>query len=327
MIHRRTLLQRTAALAAATALPTARAQAPSFPNRPLQLVVAFAPGGAGDIVARRIAKEMGPALGQPIVIENRPAPIVGVSTVARAQPDGHTMMMVGNGTTLTSALFEKLPYDLVRDYAHVSTMAFFDLALLVDARSSYTSVDDVLGDARAHPGKLNIGTVRVGSTQHMAASMFAAMTGIEATLVPFKTTADILSALRNGDVQIAFEIVPPMLAQLEARTVRPLATTAARRSPGLPQVPTMQEAGIAGFEITSWNGLSVPAKTPRTIVDRLAQALHAAVSNPQVQRDLLALGVEARSSTPAQMDQRVAGEIAKWSAVIDRVGIERQKGV
>ena len=326
MINRRDLLQGAAALATATSFSALRAQTPAFPNRPLQLTVAFAPGGAGDLIARRIAKEMSAFLGQAVVIENRPAPTVGVQAVARAKPDGHSMMMVGNGTTLASALFAKVPYRLVKDFSHVSTMAFFDVALVVDSASSFASVGDVLAYARANPGKMNIATVRVGSTQHLTASMFTAMTGIEATLVPFKTTGDILSALRNRDVHVAFEIVPPILGQITSKLVRPLATTAARRSPRLPQVPTLQEAGIAGFEIASWNGISVPASTPRPIVDRLAQAVHAAATNPEVQRELLALGVEARSSTPDEMTRRVQSEIANWGAVIDRLGIERQKG-
>lgn len=326
MIQRRSFLQRAAALTTAAIMPAARAHPSEFPNRPLLLVVAFAPGGAGDIVGRYVAKEMAPALGQPIVIENRPAPVVGVLAVARAKPDGHTMMMVGNGTTVTSALFENLPYDLVADFTHVSTLAFFDVALLVDGLSSFASVADVLAYARANPGKMNIATVRVGSTQNLTASMFTAMTGIQATIVPYKATADVLSALRSGDVQVAFEIVPPILGQIAAKTVRPLATTAARRSAPLPQVPTLQEAGIAGFDVSSWNGVSVPAHTPRAIVDRLAQAIQAAVAKPALQRDLLALGMEARSSTPDEMRERVKSEIAKWNAVIDKAGIPRQKG-
>jgi len=332
-IHRRTLLRSTLALSAAAGaggLPRAVAapSAAGFPERPLQWVVAFAPGGAGDIVARRIAREMGPALGQPIVIENRPAPVVGVATVARAKPDGHTLMMVGNGTTLTSALFKSLPYDLVKDFAHVSTLAQFDLALIVDAASPFTSVADVLAFGRAHPGKLNVGSVRVGSTQHLTASMFLAMTGLQATLVPFKTTSDILSSLRNKDLDIAFEIVPPILTQISAKTIRPLATTAAQRSAHLPQltqVPTLQEAGLAGFDVVSWNGISVPASTPRAVVERLAKAVQAAVAAPDVQNELKALGMEARASSPEEMTRRVQSDIAKWNAVIDKAGIERQK--
>ncbi|WP_326538103.1 Bug family tripartite tricarboxylate transporter substrate binding protein [Pseudorhodoferax sp.] len=326
MTGRRTLLQGAGAFIGAAAFPALRAQPAAFPGRPLSLTVAFAPGGAGDIVARRIAKEMGSFLGQPVVVENKPAPMVGVQTVARSKPDGHTMMMVGNGTTITSALFEKLPYDLVKDFAHVSTMSFFDVALVVDAASRLASVADVIAQARANPGGMNIATVRLGSTQHMTASMFMAMTGIQATLIPFKATADVLSALRSRDVQLAFEIVPPILSQIAAQTVRPLATASTTRSPKLPQVPTLQEAGIAGFDIASWNGISVPAATPRPVVERLAQAVQAAVANPEVQRELLNLGAQARSSTPAEMTQRVQGEIAKWNGVIDKTGIERQKG-
>jgi tripartite-type tricarboxylate transporter receptor subunit TctC len=205
-------------------------------------------------------------------------------------------------------------------------MALFDVALIVDAGSAFANVGDVLAYARANPGKMNIATVRLGSTQHLTASMFMAMTGIEATLVPFKTTADVLTSLRSGDVHAAFEIVPPILPQIASKTVRPLATTAARRSPRLPQVATLQEAGIAGFEIASWNGISVPAGTPAPIIERLAQAVRAAVTKPEVQRDLMALGVEATASTPEEMTRRVRGEIDKWNAVIDKVGIKRQQG-
>lgn len=326
MIYRRDLLRGAAALATATTWTVLRAQVPGFPNRPLQLTVAFAPGGAGDLIARRISKEMGVFLGQPIIIDNRPAPVVGVQAVARAKPDGYSMMMIGNGTTLTSALFEKLPYDLVKDFKHVSMMALFDVALIVDSGSAFSSVSDVLAYARANPGKMNIATVRLGSTQHLTASMFMAMTGVQATLVPFRTTADVLTSLRSGAVHTAFEIVPPILSQITSKTVRPLATAAARRSPRLPQVPTLQEAGIAGFDIASWNGISVPMGTPEPIVERLAEAVRAAVTKPEVQRDLLALGVEASPSTPEEMKQRVQNEIGKWNALIDRVGIERQRG-
>ena len=326
MIDRRTWLQGAAGLASAAAVPALQAQAPGFPNRPLSLTVAFAPGGAGDLIARRIAKEMGTFLGQPVVIENKPAPVVGVQTIARSKPDGHTMMMVGNGTTITSALFEKLPYDLVKDFAHVSTMSFFDVALIADASSSFNSVAGVLAYARANPGAMNIATVRLGSTQHMTASMFIALTGIQATLVPFRATADVLSALRSKDVHIAFEIVPPILPQIAAKTVKPLATTSSRRAPRLPQVPTLQEAGLSAFDIASWNGISVPAATPKPIVDRLAQAVQAAVADPGVREDLLAIGAEARAGGPAEMTHRVQSEIVKWNGVIDKTGVERQKG-
>lgn len=321
MRHRRHLLQGALALAIAAASGTAAAQ--PYPSRPITLYVAFAPGGAGDIVARLVAKEMAKRLGQAIVIENRPVPGVAVSTVQKAKPDGHTLMVAGNGTALSQSFFKKLPYDVAKDFVHVSTMAFFDLALAVDRESPFKSVADVLAYAKVHPGKLNIGTVRLGSTQNLSAELFKSMTGVEAVIVPFKTTGEILTALRSKDIQLAFEILPPILGQVTAGSVRPLAVTSSRRFPGLPQVPTLGEV-VPGFEVTSWNGISAPVGTPPEVVARLAREIQAAVAAPEVQRELQSLGMVAQASTPEQMAERMRSDIAKWGAVIDKAGIERQ---
>jgi tripartite-type tricarboxylate transporter receptor subunit TctC len=312
------------AAAAAVAAACAPGHAQTYPTKPITLVVAFAPGGAGDIVARLVARELTRNLGQTVVIENRPIPVAAVLSVAKAKPDGYTMLMTGNGTALSSALFKTLPYDLLKDFSHVSTLAFFDLAMFASGGSDFHSVGDVLAYGKAHPGKLNIGTVRLGSTQNLSAEMFKSMAGVEATIVPYKTTADVLTALRSKDIQVAFEIVPPMLGQLASKSVKALAVTANKRFPGLPEVPTLAESGVPGFEATSWNGISVPAATPPTIVDRLAKALQAAVASPEVQKELQAVGMIARASTPAEMTERIRGDIGKWQGVIEKAGIARQ---
>lgn len=322
MNSRRIVLRGGVAAAVAAALGHARAQ--TWPTRPIQLYVAFAPGGAGDIVARAVGKELSKSLGQPVLIENRPAPVVAVSTVAKAKPDGHTLMLAGNGTALSQALFKSLPYDVTRDFVHISTLSSFDLTLLTGLQSEFNTVADVLAWARAQPGRLNIGTVRVGSTQNLAAEMFKAMAGVEAVIVPFKTTADVLTALRSRDVHIAFEILPPILTQITGRNVKVLAVTSNRRFPGLPQVPTLAEAGVPGFEATSWNGISAPLGTPPAVVERLARDIQAAVASAEVQKELQALGFVPRASTPEQMAQRMKSDIAKWGAVIEKAGIEKQ---
>ena len=322
MNRRRFMMRCVASLAFASQNSPASAQ--TYPVRPIQLFVALAPGGAGDIVARLVAKKMGESMGQPVVVENRPSPVVAVVTAARARPDGYTLMMAGSGTALSSALFKNLPYDLMADFIHVSMLASFDLSLITSAQSDFNSVSDVLAYAKANPGKLNIGTVRIGSTQHLTAEMFKSMAGIDAVVVPYKTTPEIISALRAKDVQVAMEILSPVLGQIKGKNVKALAVTSSNRFPGLPEVPTLSESGISGFEASSWNGISVPAHTPAPIVNRLAKEVAAAIASADVQKELQALGMAARSSSSEQMTQRMKNDMAKWKAVIDKAGIPQQ---
>lgn len=312
---------------AALAVPLAGlqelARAQTFPAKPVQLVVAFAPGGAGDIMARLVARKLAEGLGQPVVVENRPVPVAVASTVLQAKPDGYTLMMAGSGTALTSALYRKLPYDLLRDFVHLSTLSSFDLALVTGGASPFGSVADVLAFAKAHPGRLNIGSARVGSTQNLSAEMFKAQAGIDAVIVPFKTTGDLVGALRSQDVQVAVEMVPAVLGQLRSQSLRALAVTARQRNPTFPAVPTLDESGLPGFEATSWNGLSVAAGTPPDVVERLAREIRRAVDSPEVQKQYLSLGYAGGGSTPEAMGARMQADISKWAAVIAKAGIPR----
>lgn len=308
---------------AATAVP-ALAQTQTYPSKPIQLVVAFAPGGAGDTVARLVARKMSASLGQAVVIENRPVPVAAVSLVKNARPDGHTLLMAGSGTALTSALFGKLPYDLMGDFIHVSTLASFDLVLITGEQSGLKNVAEVIAYAKANPGKLTIGSARVGSTQNLAAELFKSMAGIDALIVPYKASGDLLNALHGKDVQVAMEMLPPVLGQIKGQGIHALAVTAPRRFPGLPEVPTLAESSLPGYEASSWNGITVPAGTPPAVVARLAREIRMAVESPDVQAELLTLGYTAQASTPAQMAQRMQADIVKWRAVIDQAGIPRQ---
>ena len=322
-MHKRSLLKWSAA-AMALAAGVRPASAQSWPTKPVTLFVAFAPGGAGDIVARFLAKKLGERLGQPVVIENRPIPVAAVSAVVRAKPDGHTFVMAGSGTALTSALFTTLPYDLMTDLVHVSTLASFDLTVVTASDSAMNSVADVLAFAKAHPGRLNIATVRLGSTQNLAAELFKSMAGLDAVIVPYRTTAEVITAVRSKDAHIAFEMLPPMLTQITGKSVKALAVTSSRRFASLPAVPTLAESGVPGFEATSWNGISVPAGTPPEIVSRLSKEIEAAMASPDVRKELQAAGMESKGSTPEQMTLRMRNDIAKWRAVIDKAGIPRQ---
>jgi len=244
--------------------------------------------------------------------------------VAHAKPDGYTLLMAGSGTALTSALFTKLPYDLMGDFIHISTLALFDLTLITSTASGLHSVADVVAFAKANPGKLNIGTARVGSTQNVATEMFKSMAGIDAVIVPYKTTGDLISAVRSKDVQVAMEMLPPVLGQIHGKSVKALAVTSSQRFAGLPDVPTLADGGVPGFEAASWNGIAVPVGTPAAVVSRLAAEVQKAVSSPELQKELQAFGAEAKASTPEQMSERMRRDIAKWRAVIDKAGIPRQ---
>ncbi|QIL79264.1 tripartite tricarboxylate transporter substrate binding protein [Diaphorobacter sp. HDW4A] len=320
---RRKILRYAVALACAASCMVARADT-VFPSKPMTLYVAFAPGGAGDIVARLVTRKMSESMGQPFVIENRPSPVVAVQTVQRAKPDGYTMMMAGSGTALTSALFKKLPYDLMKDFRHVSSLSTFDLALITVADSSFKSVADVLAYAKAHPGKLNIGTVRVGSTQNLSAEMFKSMTGLDASVVPYKTTAEVISGLRSKDIHVAMEMVPPLLGQIVGGSIRPLAVSSLQRYPGLPNVPTLNESGVKDYESGSWNGVSVPAGTPNEVVNRLASEIGKAVNSPEVQQELLKMGMRPDKSSPELMTRRMQADIDKWHGVIKKANIPLQ---
>jgi tripartite-type tricarboxylate transporter receptor subunit TctC len=212
----------------------------------------------------------------------------------------------------------------MKDFVHISSLSSFDLALITSSDSPFNSVADVLAYARANPGKLNIGTSRIGSTQNLSGELFKSMSGINAQIVPYKTTAEEITAIRSKDVQVVFEIVPAMLGQIKSKQVKVLAVTSRSRFPGLPNVPTIAESGLPGFEATSWNGISAPARTPPEVVAKLSQELQKAVTSPEVEKALLALGVDPQASTPQEMTKRMAGDIAKWGAVIDKAGIPKQ---
>jgi tripartite-type tricarboxylate transporter receptor subunit TctC len=311
-------------LSIALAAPAAIAQ--PFPSKPVKIVVPFATGGVADITARVLAQRLSETMGQQVIVDNRPSAggIIASEAVAKASPDGYTLLFMTNGNALSASLFKSLPYDTVADFAPVSTVGFFDLVILVNAGSPLKTVQDLVGYAKANPGKLNIGTINIGSTQNLAAELFKSTAGVDALVVPFKSTGEVMTALRGGAVQVAFEIVAPALAQIKGGAVRALGITSSRRFAGLPEVPTVAESGVAGYQASSWNAIAVPAKTPTAIIERLNREINAALASPQVRQRLLELGVDARAGTPDALRDLLAAEIVKWRAVIEKAGIEKQ---
>lgn len=312
-------------VAALCLIPCLNARADVYPSRTVTIVVPFGPGGAGDLTARIVAQKLTELTKASVVILNRPGAgsANSATLVAHGKADGYTSFLLGNGTTISTQLFKNLPYAL-DDFKQVSTISFFDLALVVKGNSPFKSVADLLAFAKAHPGKLNIGTIATGSTQNLAADLFKSMAGIDAQVVPYDSSSQVVTALLGDQVQAAFEIVPSVIGQIKSKALNPLAVTGDTRFAGLPDVPTLAESGLKGYEATSWNGLSLPRDTPDAIVDALAKDIAAVVASPDVKRKLLALGAQARSSTPAEMTARVKADQLKWKAVIDKAGIPRQ---
>jgi tripartite-type tricarboxylate transporter receptor subunit TctC len=315
-----------AALCVALSIGGAGALAQSYPSKPVRIIVPFGPGGVGDISARVLAQKMSETMGQQVLVENRPSAggIVASETVAKADPDGHTLLLLTNGQAVSVSLFKSLPYDAVNDFAPVSTLGLFDMVVLVNAEWKISSVSQLIAAAKLSPGKLNIATINPGGTQHLAAELFKSMAGIDVQTVPFKGTPAVLTALRGNEVQAAFEFIAPALAQIKAGTLKPLAVTSKRRFSGLPDVPTVAESGVPGYEASAWNGIAAPAKTPRPIVERLNKEVNAALASPEVRQRLQGLGVEAQGSTPGEFREFLVAEIAKWRDVIERAKIEKQ---
>jgi tripartite-type tricarboxylate transporter receptor subunit TctC len=324
-LSRRTVLG--AALAASMVGMTMPAQAQAaFPSKNVRIVVPFAAGGVGDLTARIVAQKLAELLGQSVVIENRPGAggVVAADTVARAEPDGHTMFLMSNGTAVTAGLFKSLPFDTVKDFTPVSTLGYFDIAVVVPATSPYKTLGELVNFGKANPGKLNVGSINIGSTQNLAAELFKSTAGIDAQVVPFNGTPALIGAIRGQQVDVAVEILAPMLTQIQGGAVRALAVTGEKRSIVLPDVPTAVEAGVKDFVASSWNALAVPSKTPRPVVDRLQRDIATALADPGVREKLRGLNIDARSSTPEQTAALLASDIRRWSGVIERAGIPKQ---
>ena len=307
----------------AAALPAA---AQTWPAKPIRIIVPFGAGGIADITARTVAQRMSETIGQQVIVDNRPSAggIVASEAVAKAEPDGYTLLLMSNGTAVSTGLFKSLPYDAIRDFAPVSTLGYFDIALITGQDSRHKSLKELLAHAKANPGKLNIGTINVGSTQNLAGELFKTSAGIDAQIVPFKGTPNLITALRGGEIDVAVEILGPVMSQINAKAVRVLAVMGEKRYEGLPDAPTVRESGIANFNVASWNALAAPAKTPKDVLARLNKEAVAAVNHPAVRQRLKELGVDARGSTPEQLGDLLSSEIKRWSEVITRARIEKQ---
>lgn len=304
------------------------ASAQSFPSKPIKIVVPNAPGGAADITARTVGQKLAEALGQPVVIENKPSAggVIAGEQVAKADADGHTILLISSGTAVSAALFKSLPFDTRKDFAPVSKLASFDLAIAVAEGGKFTNFAELLAYARANPGKLNIGTPQVGTTQNLAAELFKSAAAIDVQIVPFNGTPPVIAALRGGNIDAMVEILGPLMPQITSKALRPVALLGDQRTAVLPDVPIAGEGGgsLANFGAASWNGLAVPAKTPKDVVAKLNRELVRILALPEVKQRLADLTLVAQSSTPEQLAQLLDSDIKKWAIVIERAKIQKQ---
>jgi tripartite-type tricarboxylate transporter receptor subunit TctC len=312
-------------LAALLAVPLL-AHAQSYPTKPVRIVLPFGPGGVADITTRTIAPRLSDGLGQQVIVENMPGAggIRAAETVAKAEPDGHTLLLLTNGNAVSQALFKSLPYDPVNDFAMISTVGFFSMVIVTGANSKYKTLQDVIAAAKANPGKLNIGTITPGGTQHLAGELFRSTAGIDALVIPHKTTGEVIIGVRNGNLDVGVDFIAPLISGIRAGDLRALAITAGKRQPQLPDVPSANEAGVKGYDVASWNALAAPAKTPRAVVDRVNQELAKALRDGDVQKRFGELGVEARTSTPGELRDFFVSESKRWTRVVEAAKIPKQ---
>jgi tripartite-type tricarboxylate transporter receptor subunit TctC len=303
-----------------------QAVAQTYPERPIKILQGFAPGGNADAIARAVGLEMGKTLGQSMVVEAQAGAggTIAATTVARAKPDGYTLLLATGGHAVAGALYNNLAYRTVQDFEMVSTITYFPFLVVVPANSKFVNLAALLATAKANPEQISYGSAGIGSTHHLAGELLASMSKSQLMHVPYKGDSASLTALLAGDIPMI--IAPPtaVMANIKAGKLRALATTGPQRWPGLPDVPTVAEQGVAGYDVRSWAGLMAPAGTPRAVIGRLNAEVQKALPIPAVKARLEDMGGEVRGSTPDEMKTMVASQTQKWIQVVSEAKIPKQ---
>jgi tripartite-type tricarboxylate transporter receptor subunit TctC len=312
------------ALAAAAQCAVA---ADSYPSKPIRLVVPFAPGGGNDIAARFVAQRLTESFGQTAVVDNRAGAgsTIGTDIVAKSVPDGYTLLVVHNAIAINQTLYAKLPYDTVRDFAQVAIIGATTNTLVVNPTVPAHSTKEFIALAKAKPGTINYASTGAGGTAHLAMEYFRLETGINVIHIPYKGTAPGLLDLVGGQVQVMISALPGTVPFINSKRVVPLATTGAKRSAFLPDLPTLNEAGVPGYEFDTWYGLHAPAKVPNDIIVKLNAEIVKALSKPEVKEMLFKQGIEAQIATPAEFTKHVRSEVAKMGRIIKASGAKAEQ--
>ena len=321
----RTRMNLGVALAAAYSVAVP-AHAQNYPIKPIRLIIPFAPGGGTDLTARAIAMKLTEAWGQTVVPDNRAGAngTIAVDIATKSPPDGYTLTMISSSHSVNSSLYKSLPYDLVRDLAPITQATSQPYALVIHPSVQAKSVKELIALAKAKPDTMTYGSSGLGGLSHLSGALFSSLAGIKLIHVPYKGGNPALNDVVGGQIQMLFSTLLQADTQLKAGRVRALAVTTKKRSPAAPELPTMQEAGVAGYEVAGWYGVLAPAKTPRPIIDKLNTEIVRILHSPDVQNRLAADGSEAVGSTPEQFGNHIKSEVAKWGKVIREAGIKAE---
>ncbi len=321
----RIFLSLTALALSALVASTHQARA-GYPERPVRIVLPFAAGGVGDTTVRIIAEKLGAKLGQRFFVENQPGAggIAAARTVISSPPDGYTLALVTNGTAISASLFKKLPFDPLRDFAPISSLGYFDFIFATSATSEFKTLADFVAAAKAKPGALNVGTINIGSTQNLSAELLKSTAGIDFTIIPYRGTPEVEVALLQGNIALMVDSYSAIRGNVADGKFRAVASSGPVRSESTPNIPTVAENGVAGYDVISWNALFAPAAIPPDIVNILNSALRDVLADPDVKKRFNELGIEARASTPQAISDRLKADIDKWSKVIEKAGIPKQ---
>jgi tripartite-type tricarboxylate transporter receptor subunit TctC len=314
------------AAAAPVALPREALAEASYPSRPVRIVLPLAAGGVGDTTARIIAEKLGDKLGQRFYVENQPGAggIAAARTVISSAPDGYTLALLTNGTAISVSLFAKLPYDPLKDFAPISSLGFFDFIFCTGAATDFKTLADFIAAAKAKPGALNVGTINIGSTQNLSAELFKTAANIDFTIVPYRGTPEVEVSLLQGNIALMIDSYSAIKGNLADGKFRALASSGPVRSESTPDLATVQESGIANYDVVSWNALFAPARTPPEIVRTLNRALQDILADAELKKRLIALGIDAKASTPEEIAGRLKSDIDKWRQVIEKAKIPKQ---
>jgi tripartite-type tricarboxylate transporter receptor subunit TctC len=302
---------------------TGAAEAQDFPSRTVRIVLGYGPGGLGDILCRALGETMSKSIGQPVIVENMPGAggATAALAVARAAPDGHSVLFASSQNAIALSMFKSLPYDWSRDFTPVGTISTNDFVLFVDKNSPLKTVQDVIAAAKRDPSKFNFGSIGVGSGQNLSAVKFASMTGLAVPTVAFRTTGEVVAGLLSGNIQAAFETLPAVIGQIRGGAMRAIAVASDKRVSFLPDVPTVTESGVQNYRIKSWSGLVLPAKTPQGIVMRLNQELNKAIATPEMQTRLRDLTLEPLTGTPQDLQKIYQADVVMWHQIVTEAKI------
>jgi tripartite-type tricarboxylate transporter receptor subunit TctC len=302
------------------------AVAQAFPSKPIRIVVPFTPGGSNDVLARAIGEKLSAALGQPVVVDNKPGASgnIGSDTVAKAAPDGYTLLIAANNIlSMNPALFDKMPFDSVKDFEPVTLLGVVPVVLAVNPEAAKaSSVKELIALAKAKPGAMRYASSGKGSPQHLSAELFKSMTGTDIVHIPYKGAAPAVTDLVGGHVQMQFGAINSLLPHIKSGRLRALGVASTERVPALPDVPTIAEAGVPGYESDIWIGIVAPAKTPASIVNLLNAEIKKALAAPDVRQKLAEQGIEPKTSTPAVFAKLITDDLKRWSRVVKDAGIQ-----